>query len=827
MTAVLYAVARFCTRQRFLVLAVWLLAAVALVAVSQRVGDNTNDNLSLPGSGSQRANDALSKSFPNQANGSSPIVLHVASGKLTDSKYSGAVNEAATDVAKVPYVASVVNPLTSQGASALSKDQSTGYLSVTLSVSPGALSVDDAQTIIDAAAKPAQAAGIQVETGGQLGQKVSKPSTESSELIGIIAAMVILTLTFGTVVSMLLPILGAIVGLAVTLSIIRILSHAMTVSTVAPTLATMIGLGVGIDYALFIVTRHFRGLDQGLEPREAIARAAATSGGAVVFAGSTVTIALVSLAVADIPLVTTMGLMAAIAVVVAVLAAVTLLPAMLAIVGSHINSLRVRGRNRPAQEKPGLWSRWANGVARHPVIAGIAAVAILVPLAIPLLSLTLGQKDVAALSTSTTARRAYDLISKNFGPGVNGPLIVAVSLGSPASGTSDSRLTTLEQDVSHTAEVAAITPIQIDKAGTTAYFNAVAKTGPADQATADLVGTLRSSVIPSAEKGTNMKAYVGGTTAGNVDLASNISSKLPLQILVVIALSFALLVLAFRTLVVPLQAAVMNVLSIGAAYGVLTAIFQFGWLHSLIGLEGSVPIVSYVPLFMFAILFGLSMDYEVFLVSQIEEHVHAGEDNKGSVVKGLITSARVITAAATIMVFVFGGFVLNGDPTVKQFGIGLAVAVILDATIVRCLLVPALMIKMGKLNWYFPGWLDRLVPHISIEGAEFFNKRDRRPEENLQPQVHPALQTVAVEPDQTAQATFTQLEAEPVYRVDSDERQARVEHLDRQSPAELLRPGRSNGQPGHGLAAERAPEGADTEELGQQPGGPYHHGPER
>jgi putative drug exporter of the RND superfamily len=739
MTGVLYAVARFCTRQRYLVLAVWLLVTVGLVAVSHQLGDNTNDNLTLPGTNSQRATDTLSKSFPNQANGSSPIVLHVANGKLTDSKYSGAVNQAATDVAKAPNVASVVNPLTSQGASALSKDQATGYLSVTFSVSPGALSVADAQTIINAAQKPAQAAGIQVETGGQLGQKVSKPATESSELIGIVAAMVILTFTFGTVVSMLLPILGAIVGLACTLSIVRILSHAMTVSTVAPTLATMIGLGVGIDYALFIVTRHFRGLDDGLELRESIARAAATSGGAVVFAGSTVTIALVSLAVADIPLVTNMGLMAAIAVVVAVLAAVTLLPAMLAIVGPRINSLRVRGQQQ-AQSKHGLWAKWAHRVASQPVIAGLAALAILIPLAVPLLSLNLGQKDVAALSTSTTARRAYDLLSNNFGPGVNGPLIVAASLGSPAKGSDDSRLTTLEQDVSHTSGVVAITPIQIDKPGTTAYFNAIAKTGPADQATADLVGKLRSDVIPGAEKGTNMNAYVGGTTAGYVDLASNISSKLPLQILVVIALSFLLLVLAFRTLVVPVQAAVMNVLSIGAAYGVLTAIFQYGWLHSLIGLNGPVPIVSYVPLFMFAILFGLSMDYEVFLVSQIEEHVHAGEDNKQSVVSGLITSARVITAAAMIMVFVFGGFALNGDPTVKQFGIGLAVAVILDATIVRCLLVPALMIEMGKINWYMPGWLDRLVPHISIEGAEFFKKRERAPDK-LEPDLQPALRS--------------------------------------------------------------------------------------
>ncbi len=730
MTRVLYAVARFCTRQRYLVLVMWLLVTVGLVAVSHQVGDNTNDSLTLPGTNSQRATDALSKSFPDQANGSSPIVLHVTGGKLTDSKYSGAVNQAAADVAKAPYVASVVNPLTQQGASALSKDQSTGYLSVTLSVAPGALSVGDAQRIIDAADGPAHPAGIQVETGGQLGQKVSKPSTESSELIGIIAAMLILTFTFGTVVSMFLPILGAIIGLAATLSIVRILSHAMTVSTVAPTLATMIGLGVGIDYALFIVTRHFRGLDDGLELRESIARAAATSGGAVVFAGGTVTIALVSLAVANIPLVTTMGLMAAVAVVVAVLVAVTLLPAMLAIAGPHINSLRVRGRQ--ADLKPGLWSRWANGVARHPVVAGVAALAILLPLAIPLLSLNLGQKDVAALSTSTTARRAYDLISTEFGPGVNGPLIVAASLASPAKGTSDPRLTGLEQDVSHTAGMVAVTPIQIDKAGTTAYFNAIAKTGPSNQATADLVDKLRSSVIPGAEKGTDMKAYVGGTTAGNVDLASSISSKLPLQILVVIALSFLLLVLAFRTVIVPVQAAVMNLLSIAAAYGVLTALFQFGWLHSAIGLEGSVPIVSYVPLFMFAILFGLSMDYEVFLVSQIEEHVHAGEDNRSSVVKGLITSARVITAAATIMVFVFGAFVLNGDPTVKQFGIGLAVAVILDATIVRCLLVPALMVKMGKVNWYLPGWVDRLLPHISIEGAEFFKKRERHRRDELE-----------------------------------------------------------------------------------------------
>jgi putative drug exporter of the RND superfamily len=750
MTGALYGLARFCVRRRFIVLGVWLIATAALVAISHGLGENTNDNLSLPGTDSQRASDALARSFPDQANGSSPIVLHASRGKLTESRYSVAVGEAAAAVAKAPNVASVVSPLTPQGASALSKDKSTGYLSVTLAVSPGELSAGEVQRIIDAA-DPAKAAGLEVETGGQLGQKVSKPSTESSELIGIVAAMVILTLVFGTVVAMLLPILNAVFGLLATLAIVRMLGHVTNVPTVAPTLATMIGLGVGIDYALFIVTRHFRGMKEGLGIEESIARATATSGGAVFFAGGTVTIALVSLAVAGIPLVTTMGLMAGVAVVVAVLAALTLLPASLAITGAQIDSLRVRAVRSESQARAGLWAKVAGDIAKQPLLAGLAALAVLLPLTIPLLSLTLGQQDVAALSTSTTARRAYDLIAKSFGPGVNGPLLVAVSLGSPAqapsstgaassgSGSSgakgagsqgdrragDPRLQKLLKDVTAAHGVAAVTPLQIDEAGTTAYFNAIAATGPAEGATTALVQRLRSSVIPSAERGTDMRADVGGSTAGYVDLASQISSKLPLQILVVIALSFVLLILAFRTVVIPPQAAIMNLLSIGASYGVLTAVFQYGWLSGALGLSGPVPIVSYVPLFMFAILFGLSMDYEVFLVSQIEEHVHAGEDNRSSVVSGLVTSARVITAAALIMVFVFGSFVLNGDPTIKQFGVGLAVAVALDATVVRCLLVPALMLLMGRINWWMPRWLDRVVPHLSIEGAEFFQAEAR------------------------------------------------------------------------------------------------------
>ena len=734
MTAVLYGLGRFCVRRRFVVLGIWVAIAIVLVAVSHQLGDTTNNNLNLPGTGSQLATDALAGPFAAQSNGSSPIVIHTKSGKLTDSKYANAINTATSDVAKAANVYSAVSPLTSQGSSQLAKNQMTGYISVITKVNPGSLSTQQAQDIINAASGPLKAAGLEVQTGGQLGQKVSTPSTESSELIGIIAAMFILAFTFGTLVAMALPIVTAIFGLASTLAIIRMLGHVVSVPTVAPTLATMIGLGVGIDYALFIITRHFRGLKDGLDVDESIARAAATSGGAVFFAGATVTIALASLAVAGIPLVTTMGLMAAIAVVIAVLGALTLLPAVLAIIGPHINSGRIRDRHPESHpSEGGLWAKWAHEIASYPWLAGLAALAILIPLMIPLLSLTLGQQDTGALSTSTTARRAYDQLTDNFGVGVNGPLLIAVKLGSPAQSTSDSRLATLQKDVKAVSGVAAVSPVVLDKAGTTAFFNAIATTAPSDNATAKLVTKLRDTTIPQAEKGTNMKAYVGGQTAAYVDLASKISSKLPLQIAVVIVLAFLLLTLAFRTVVVPAQAAVMNLLSIAASYGVLTAIFQYGWAIGLFGHSGPVPIVSYVPLFMFAILFGLSMDYEVFLVSQIEEHVHEGEDNKSSVVHGLVTSARVITAAASIMVFVFGSFLLNGNPTVQQFGVGLAVAVLLDATVVRCLLVPALMILMGKINWYLPRWIDRILPHISIEGAEFFEERDAAREAAAEP----------------------------------------------------------------------------------------------
>ena len=562
-------------------------------------------------------------------------MVHAKSGKLTEPKYAEAVNQASADVAKAPKVAAVVNPLTPQGAAALSKDQKTGYLSVTLAVSPGELSVDEAQKIIDAA-DPAKAAGLQVETGGQLGQKVSKPATEVSELIGIVAAMVILTITFGTVVSMLLPILNAIVALLLSLAIIRMIGHLTTVPSVAPTLATMIGLGVGIDYALFIVTRHFRGLAEGLDLGESIARATATSGGAVFFAGCTVTIALVSLAVAGIPLVTTMGLMAGIAVVVAVLAALTLLPAGLAITGARINSLRVRKPASAAAVRGGAWARWANGVARQPLLAALAALAILLLLTIPLLSMNLGQQDTAELSTSTTARRAYDLLSENFGPGVNGPLLVTASLASSAEGST--ALKKLEQNVAATSGVAATTPSQVDNAGTTAYFNAIPKTGPAEEATASLVQHIRSGAIPSAESGTEMSRprwrEHGGLRRSRVAHLGEAPAADPRRDLAQLrALDLGLSNDRHPRAGSDHEPALDRRGLRRARRRLPVRMAQWPDRTGRTGTESSPRPVVHV-----AVLFGLSMDYEVFLISQIEEHVHEGEDNRGSVIAGLVTA---------------------------------------------------------------------------------------------------------------------------------------------------------------------------------------------
>lgn len=723
MTAPLYAIGRFCSRHHWPTIAVWVVAAVALVLVGQAGESKTNDNLTLPGTGSTEATELLEDNLPEQAYGSNPLVFQAKAGEaLTQKRYARAIDESVKRLEGLHDVNSAVNPLSPEGAALLSKDRSVAYVPVVLGVGPSELTEAQALAVLDAG-NPAVAAGLKVSIGAYVGQQLSKPDTGASDAIGIAAAIVILLFAFGTATAMVLPIFSAITGLACSLSIIRLLEHAVQVPSVASTLATMIGLGVGIDYALFIVTRHKLQLADGMEMRESVARATATAGGAVVFAGFTVVIALCSLAFAGIPLVSTLGFTAAIAVVVAVAAAVTLLPAMLGALDYRINSLRVQlGKTHPDEAEPHGWRRWARGVAARPWRSALAALAVLLVLAIPLLQLELGQNDISALPKSTTARQAYDGLTQGFGPGVNGPLLIASEFESAEE--AKAVLPRLEKEISAAPDVAQVSEPTLDEAGTDAVFTVISKSAPWADETVTLVEDLRDETIPAALKGTSASSYVGGQTAGYIDLATQIGDKLPLMIGIVVGLSFIVLLLAFRSLLVPVKAAAMNLLSVAAAYGVVTAVFQLGWGSSLIGLDHSIPIVSFVPLLMFAILFGLSMDYEVFLLTQMREHYQETGDEREAVVEGLANTGRVITSAAAIMVCVFTSFVLNGNPIVKEFGVGLAVAIAIDSTLVRCLLVPAIMVLLGKWAWWMPRWMERFVPHISIEGDEYFAARD-------------------------------------------------------------------------------------------------------
>jgi putative drug exporter of the RND superfamily len=721
MTGALYHLGRFCVRNRLVVLLAWLGLAAAMIAAAGSLGSQASDNISLPGTGSQRVTDLLQRGFPDQANGPSPIALEAPSGsKVTDGRYQQAIDQSVSALQHDPFVAKVVSPLDRAGAGQVSRDGTIAYISVFPNRSLGDVTIDDAQAILDKA-DPAKAAGLAVSAGGPLGSKLSKPATEKSEVVGLVFALAILAVTFGSFVAMGLPIASALVGVFVGISGITLLSHVTQVPTSAPTLAIMLGLGVGIDYALFIVTAHRATLARGMEVHESVARAVATSGGAVLFAGSTVVVAVCSLAVAGIPLVTALGLTTGLMVAIAIVCALTLVPVILALVGTHINRLPLPGRRpeRAVDVEHTGWARFAHWIMRHPFVSVAIALAILIPLSIPAFSLQFGQNDVGALPTDETARQAYDTIAKGFGVGANGPIVIAAS-STRAVAANDPSLTGLQQAIARTAGVAAVTPIAVDPQGTVATFNAIPTTAPSDEATEDLVNHLRDTTIPDAQRGTGIDASVGGSTAGFIDLGEEIADSLAETIFVIIGLSFLLLMVAFRSLLVPLKAAVMNLLSIGAAYGVVVMVFQYGWFAGLVGLDGAVPIVSYLPLLMFAGLFGLSMDYEVFLMSHVQEHYRQTGDPRGAIVTGLAESARVITAAALIMVAVFASFILNGDPVIKQFGVGLSVAVIVDATLVRCLLVPAVMALMGRAAWWLPGWLDRILPRISIEGHGYF-----------------------------------------------------------------------------------------------------------
>jgi RND superfamily putative drug exporter len=721
-SSLLNRIAVFSARRRKTVIAVWLVVLIGLGFASHVAGPKYTSTSTVAGSDSAAATDVMARSFSTELSDSSPIVFHTASGALTDDEHRHLVEASLKALSEDPDVAGVTNPF-EEGSTTVSSDGHTAYATVVPSKPLGDLSEEEVQAILDTAAEPAKGSDVQVEAGGQLGSKISKPATETSELIGIAVAMLILVLVFGTVTAMALPIVAALVGLITGLSIVSLLGHVLAVPDVAPTLATMIGLGVGIDYSLFIVTRARAARHDGMSVEKAIGHAAATSGSAVAFAGGTVVVALLALAVSGISLITVLGQAAAIVVVVAVLASMTLLPALLGLCGDRIERLRVGRDRRATLGHSALWQRWGARLARRPGLFAVTSVVLLLAVASPVTKLGLGLTDQSSAPQSTTVRQAYDLITDGFGAGANGPLLVTADLGSEkATGPDDPRLVQLSQNLAAGDGVQAVGTPQVSKDGTAALINVIPKGSPTSHVTSDLVNETRDETIPAS----GVEAHVGGSTAQQLDLADQISKRLPLIISVVVALSMVLLLIAFRSAVAPIQAAFVNLLAVGAAYGIVTALFQEGHGATAIGLGGAIPIVSYVPMMMFAILFGLSMDYQVFLLSRVREEIDAGKSPRRAVIDGLAGTGKVIASAAAIMVAVFASFIINGDPTVKEFGVGLASAILIAGSMV-CVLLPAVMLLMGSRTWWLPRWLDRILPHIDVEGEQHPTPADPAP----------------------------------------------------------------------------------------------------
>jgi putative drug exporter of the RND superfamily len=736
--AFLDALGRFCARRRWWVLLVWLALLVVLAVLRSAAGGEFVNDYTVSGSQSADGLSVLDKTFPQQGGYAGQIVFHAKSGTL--SADVDAVNQSMTNVSKLPHVIRSASPFATQNSPQVSKDDTIAYGTVAWSVVPASLDSSYLDKLDDAVA-PARDAGLQVEYGAGAGQIGTHTDDKSSEILGLACALLLLLFMFGSVIAALMPLVSAVFSVLAGLSLVGLLASALTFPTTAPTVATLLGLGVAVDYGLFLMARHREQLDHGMDVVTSAGRSAATSGAAIVVAGSTVVVAILGLYVSGVPFVGAMGLASAIVVAVAMLAALTLMPAFMGVAGRNVTSLRDRvsvfrarrrGDAHAAQDtlaaraaasdeahENSAFARWGRKVSDRPWPWAIAATGVLVVLSIPLFALRLGQLDAGTNPTSDTIRRAYDLVSTGFGPGANGPLTVVVEL--PSGNSTDQNqqlLTSLQQKLSGVDDVAAVSPPTVNTTGTTAVMNVIPKTTPQDSATTHLVNDLRNDVLPDV----SAKTYVVGSTAGYVDFTAKVSQRMPWLILVVVALAFVLLIVAFRSLIVPIKAAVLNLLSVGAAYGVVVAIFQWGWGSELVGIHEKLPIPAFVPMLMFAIVFGLSMDYEVFLISRVHEAWTKLADAHRAVAIGIGGTARVITTAAAIMVVVFLSFVLDPDPTVKMLAVGMAAAVLIDASIIRMILVPAVMALLDKHAWYIPRWLDRITPNLDIEGSEHLAK---------------------------------------------------------------------------------------------------------
>ncbi|MGE5281905.1 MAG: MMPL family transporter [Chloroflexota bacterium] len=709
--------ANWTTTHRKTVVLAWIAALVLAGFAAGSAGTAFTENFSLPSSDSQRAVELLENRFPAQSGEAAQIVYKADAGVAAPA-VRRQMSAAFAAIAKVPHVSEVASPYAGPGAGGISPDGKIAYATVQFDKHGkdiGKANVERVMTI----ARGAAGAGLEVELGGQPIEEVrQEEGGDTSFMIGLGAAMVILLFTFGSVVAMGLPILTALFALGVGISLVVLGTHVFDTADFAIQLAAMIGLGVGIDYALFILTRFRNGLDEGLDPQPAAARAIDTAGRAVLFAGLTVIISLLGMLLLGVTFLYGVAIAAALAVTMTMIAALTLLPALLTIAGRRVDRLRIPGlgkRRAVSELELGRWYRWSATIQRHPVAAMLLSGGLLVLLCIPALSLRLGSSDAGSDPAGTTTRKAYDLLAEGFGPGFNGPFQVVAKL--PAKGE-DAVLVGLRREIGGMAGVAGVTPPILNPSREVGVIQVYPTSSPQSEATTDLLNRLRDDVIPPAEGRTGATVYVGGITAIFEDFGNVLTEKLPLFIGVVVLLSALLLMTVFRSILVPLKAMLMNLLSIGAAFGLVVAVFQWGWLGGLIGLDGTGPIEAFLPVFLFAIVFGLSMDYEVFLMSRIHEEWEATHDEQAAVTRGLALTGRVITAAAAIMVTVFASFMLGEDRIIKLFGLGLSAAVLIDAVVIRTVLVPAIMQLFGPRAWWLPAWLDRLLPRLHVEPQE-------------------------------------------------------------------------------------------------------------
>jgi RND superfamily putative drug exporter len=723
---ILQRLGRACARRRLTTIAAWILGLVAVLGLSGAFGGHFNNSFSIPGTPAQRAFDLVHDRFPEESGATATVVFHAERGTLTTPAARRRVAEAVALAKALPDVISVSDPY---ALGSLAPDRATAMATVTYGKPVGDLGRPAAEDLEDRVGEVASD-GLRIAFSGSLVELTQSGGADNSVQIGLAAAVLVLLLAFGTVVAMGLPLIVALLGVAGGGAVVGLITLLMDVPVSAPQVATMIGLGVGIDYSVFVLSRHIENLDEGHEPVEAAGRALATSGHAVLVAGCTVVVALMGLLVVEIPLVTAIAVTAGATVIVMMLAALTLLPALLGLLGHRVTSLRIPGLRRAGADpgRSAFFDRWARHVTRRAALYLPAGLALLVLLAAPVLGMKLGPQDASSDPPGSTTREAYELISEGFGAGANDPLfLVAATAPGASTRTVVADVERALTQVRAAPDVAFVLPPKFAPDHRAALVTLIPKSGADSPATPALVRDLRDRVIPKAIAGTDLEVEVGGVGASWVDLDDRVGGRMAPFILTVVGIAFVLLMAVFRSPFLAAKAAVLNLLSIGAAYGVLVAVFQWGWGASLVGVDEAMPIVAFVPLMMFAILFGLSMDYEVFILSRIREEYLRSGDTTEAVARGLARTARLVTAAAAIMVSVFLAFVLVDDAVVKMVGLGLAVAVLVDATITRMILLPATMRLAGRANWWEPRWLARVLPPTGSTRGDDGRARPPRP----------------------------------------------------------------------------------------------------